>query len=533
MSGLNQCPGGTLLGGWWKVDGSAFCGDGPRYYMDCNAQCGGCGCGGGGICAGSCSGTPCGCANGDCGNRKAGCVGFRYGQCNQGTACLGPIVCRVITCTPPWQLDPSCTTAVRTDNNTRYHDAPCLRGDPIGHIDAVQRRPDGIRIVGWALDSDVAGPIEVHAYINGQGFNLGRAAIARGDVAALYPMHPNTGFDVVVPWSSTVPLDVCVFAINEGSGSNRLLECRSVQVSPEGWLDVFRRVPGGLRVSGWALDPEAAGPIDVHVYVNGVGFNLGPAALGRSDIASQYPQWGGAHGFDATLPWSGEGTVTASAFAINVGAGNPSFIGSRTIGVSHAPFGAIDVVRRVPGGIRVAGWALDPDTSAPIEVHVYVGGQGTNLGPATAERGDVGAGYPDWGSNHGFDAVIPWTAPGAFELCAFAINTGPGSTTVLGCRRVEVRNEPIGVVDSVGWALDPDSPGPVDIHVYISGTGVNLGPANRPRGDVGQASPGYGDLHGFDATVPWTAPGGATACVFAINAGAGSTNTSLGCVAAT
>lgn len=543
ISGRNQCPGGTVLGGWWKVDGSSFCGNGPRYYMDCNARCGGCGCGGSGICAGSCSGTPCGCANGDCRNRKAGCTGFRYGQCNQGTACLGPIVCRVITCTPPWQLDPTCTTAVRTDNNTRYHDAPCLRGDPIGNIEAVQRRPDGVRIVGWALDPDVAGPIDVHAYINGQGFNLGPADIPRSDVEALYPMHPRTGFDEVLPWSSTQPLDVCVYAINQGSGGNRLLACRSVPVSPVGWLDVVARIPGGVRVAGWALDPEVADPIDVHVYVNGVGFNIGRASMPRGDIGARYPEWGSAHGFNTVIPWSGEGTVNVCAYGINVGAGSPSLLGCRTVAVSHVPFGALDVVRRVPGGIQVAGWAIAPDTTGPVDVHLYVGGSGTNLGQAVVARPDVGAAYPDWGSNHGFSATIPGSAPGAVDVCAYAINSGPGSTTALGCRRVEVRNEPTGVLESVrrvpggvrvsGWALDPDVAGPVDVHVYLNGSGFNTGPASRPRPDVGQAAPGYGDLHGFDVTLLWSAPGAVTACVYAINAGAGSNHASLGCLAAT
>ena len=40
ITGANRCPPGTALGGWWKVDGSEFCGGGPRYYMDCNAGCG-------------------------------------------------------------------------------------------------------------------------------------------------------------------------------------------------------------------------------------------------------------------------------------------------------------------------------------------------------------------------------------------------------------------------------------------------------------------------------------------------------------
>ncbi len=540
ISGLNQCPDGAVLGGWWKVDGSAFCGDGPRYYMDCNASCGSCGCGANGICAGSCSGTTCGCANGSCGNRKAGCIGFRYGQCNQGIACLGPIVCRVITCTPPWQLDATCTTAVRTDNNTRYHDAPCLHGAPFGRIDVLRRQPDGVRIIGWALDPDVSGSVDVHVYINGHGINLGPADLPRPDVEALYPMHPRTGFDALIPWSAAEPLDVCLYAIDQGGVANTLLTCQSVQVSPIGWVDRIERVPGGIHIAGWALDPETTDSVDVHAYVNGVGFNLGRATIARTDVESRFAEWGDAHGFDAVLPWSGEGTANVCVYGINVGAGAPSLLGCRALAVSHTPFGAVDVVARVPGGIRVGGWAIDPDTTAPVDVHVYVGGTGTNIGPAALERPDIGAGFPSWGSRHGFDVTIPWSAPGAFDVCAYALNAaGAGSPVALGCRRLDVGNAPLGVIDRVqrvsggirveGWALDPDVAGPVDIHVYLNGSGFNAGPADRSRPDVAASAPGYGDRHGFDVTLPWTAPGPVTACVYAINAGAGAAPASLGC----
>ena len=136
LTGSNSCPAGALTAGWWKADGSGYCDVNgvakPRYYLDCNARCGSCSCGGSGVCAGSCSGTACGCANGSCSNRKTGCTRFRYGQCNQSVACVGPIICRVVTCTPPWQLDPSCTTTVLTDNNTRFHNRPCLQVRPSG-----------------------------------------------------------------------------------------------------------------------------------------------------------------------------------------------------------------------------------------------------------------------------------------------------------------------------------------------------------------------------------------------------------------
>jgi hypothetical protein len=129
--GDNRCPPGTLVAGWWKADGSSFCTGRPRYYADCNAGCGGCAPDASGFCSGACFGCGCGCAQGKCTNRKACCTRFRYGQCNQGVAHLGPIVCRVITCSPPWVWEETCTTTSATDNATAFHDRPCLHeSDP-------------------------------------------------------------------------------------------------------------------------------------------------------------------------------------------------------------------------------------------------------------------------------------------------------------------------------------------------------------------------------------------------------------------
>jgi hypothetical protein len=112
LTGHNTCPGGTVPGGWWKADGSGFCG-GPRYYIDCNVAPG----------YNPCS---CKCALDDCNHRAACCTQFRYGQCHQEIPQVGAIMCRVVTCTPPWLFDPTCTTDVLVDNNTRFHDAACL-----------------------------------------------------------------------------------------------------------------------------------------------------------------------------------------------------------------------------------------------------------------------------------------------------------------------------------------------------------------------------------------------------------------------
>jgi len=134
-NGVNRCPPGTFAGGWWKADGSSYCCAGsarrPRYIIDCHGSCTGCGCGpGSNFCASECLSCRCRCAdNGTCDQRKTCCNNFRYGQCHQEIGCSGPVACRMVTCTPPYQLYDACGSSSATDNRTVSHNAPCL-GEP-------------------------------------------------------------------------------------------------------------------------------------------------------------------------------------------------------------------------------------------------------------------------------------------------------------------------------------------------------------------------------------------------------------------
>ena len=107
-NGINACPPGTFVAGWWRADYSSFC-NGTRYYMDCNEIC----CGpnlGNGFCAGC---SECRCAGG-CDTRRVYCNYFRYGQCHQEIGALGPIACRLVTCTPPYTVaEYACTHRAR------------------------------------------------------------------------------------------------------------------------------------------------------------------------------------------------------------------------------------------------------------------------------------------------------------------------------------------------------------------------------------------------------------------------------------
>jgi hypothetical protein len=122
LTGNNTCPSGSIAAGWWRAEGSGLCGGASRYYLDCNQLP---------------SSPPCNCecASGTCSNRVTCCTYFRYGQCHQELPTLGAIVCRVITCTPPWQFDATCTMTDAVDDNTRFHDAPCLHTSPPPEIE--------------------------------------------------------------------------------------------------------------------------------------------------------------------------------------------------------------------------------------------------------------------------------------------------------------------------------------------------------------------------------------------------------------
>ncbi len=110
--GRNSCPAGSFIAGWWKADNAAYCCGAARYIIDCNASC-----------PTSCS---CRCTGASCDGRRTCCNQFRYGQCHQEISCYGPVVCRVATCTPPWQYTSACTSSSATDNATVDHGAPCL-----------------------------------------------------------------------------------------------------------------------------------------------------------------------------------------------------------------------------------------------------------------------------------------------------------------------------------------------------------------------------------------------------------------------
>lgn len=309
-------------------------------------------------------------------------------------------------------------------------------GAPIGVLEAATGRPGTVVISGWSIDPDVATSIDVLLVLDGGGTPV-RADRSRADLATAFPGYgASHGFEATLPASAGVH-QVCAWAINVGVGQNSLLGCRGLLVprsDPFGSLDAVVGGAGSVAVAGWAIDADTNAPIPIHVYVDGVG--SGATANGsRPDVAAVFPAFGPDHGYLVAVP-AAPGPRSVCVYAINIfGPGANQLLGCRTVTVRPAdPIGAFDVVARVGTDLRVAGWALDPETMDAIDVHVYVNGVGSSI-RAAGDRPDV-ARAVGLGPAHGFEVVRPAVGAGAQTVCVHAINVGIGANVLLGCRTI-------------------------------------------------------------------------------------------------
>jgi hypothetical protein len=75
--------------------------------------------------------------------------------------------------------------------------------------------------------------------------------------------------------------------------------------------------------------------------------------------------------------------------------------------IDRLPVGYLDTIIPTRGGLKVQGWAIDPDTVAPIRVRVSVDGGSEAEHLADLSRPDVAKVYPSYGDKHGFDIMVP------------------------------------------------------------------------------------------------------------------------------
>jgi len=457
-----------------------------------------------------------------------------------GTGGGGGSVTPTTTTTVPAPTTTTTAPAPTTTTTTAPAFSGALPGtDPIGWVEGAAAGPDGVTVRGWAIDPQTTGPVSVQLWM--EGFRLLGSTTAtetRSPLATAFPAYGSEhGFSTTLRIPDGAHT-VCAVAQNVGAGTSRLVGCQNVTVtsSPFGYLDAASSGIGGLRVRGWAIDGDQSASIPVHLWMDGSTW-VGAVTADdtRADVAGVFPGYGTDHGFAASFTVPG-GLHHVCAYAINGGAaGANTLLGCADVAVSTDPIGSLDGITRVPGGLRVTGWAIDPETAAPIQVHVYVGAAGT---PALADgtRTDVAGVFPAYGASHGYAATIAAPGEGPVQVCAYAINAAAGSNTALGCRTVVVSHVPIGALDGAanlgdrvqiaGWAIDPDTGAALTVHVYVDGVPTVL-TANAARTDLAPIFPAYGAGHGFVGSIPVT-PGAHTVCAYAIDDASGP-NPLLGC----
>lgn len=330
------------------------------------------------------------------------------------------------------------------------------------------------------------------------------------------------------PCDSANPPDYCFEDPDPGGGTTGEF--------PRGNFEEVIRWPGGIRVSGWSFDP------DFPTSANTVSFRAGTTSLSpiavanlyRPDVGAAFPSAGNYHGYVQVLPL-GHGTFNICAWAANYDllVYDTNIGPCRSITVSQDPFGWVDAVERRPGGLRVRGWVIDPDSAQSTSVSVFAGSTFVGTLQANQSRPDVSDAYPGYGDLHGFDGVVS-VNPGTYDLCFDANKAGGGLWPArIHCRSVTVgTGDPKGNFEAMqylgqtvkvsGWALDPDVADSISVDILIDGVRVQTLTANLTRTDVGDSNPGYGNEHGFEGYVPSNATKGThTVCAKALNVGAG------------
>lgn len=215
---------------------------------------------------------------------------------------------------------------------------------------------------------------------------------------------------------------------------------------PFGYIDDMRVTGSSVNLLGWVFDTSnPADPVEIHVYVDGVGRGAFRADAARPDVQNAWEEtfegMGPDHGFNASVNIAENGSHEVCVYAINIGAGKANTnLGCRTVTTfGYSPFGSVDQIvdDSAAGTLRLVGWAKDPESAESLKVQVTEDGRFLGTYNANVARPDVAAVVPDAGPNHGFNITLQRAAlTEGSRLCVYGVNVGPtGGNSLIGCKR--------------------------------------------------------------------------------------------------
>jgi cell wall-associated NlpC family hydrolase len=222
--------------------------------------------------------------------------------------------------------------------------------------------------------------------------------------------------------------------------------------NPPGPHDPFGKVrrvvavAGGVKFTGWALDPdELTSNIEVGVLVDGITWTtFTPTSIPNAAVTSTYSA-GPTPAFSITSPIdSAPHTVCLVARNVDRGLDTvlkcvPTPVGTTLTSsqvAARSPLGKIERAGGRSGTVHFVGWSTDPDfyrrkatvvlyldgaPAATVNTKAYVGVRPAGAGPRSA-----------------FDIEVPASA-GTHIGCLWSVNIGIGSNRLLGCRGADTR----------------------------------------------------------------------------------------------
>jgi Domain of unknown function (DUF1906) len=114
--------------------------------------------------------------------------------------------------------------------------------------------------------------------------------------------------------------------------------------NPIGALDLAAASgPGQVRIKGWAMDANApTEPLGIRLVIGGregepgvASYELGQVAnLPRRDVRLQYPEAGGRHGFDLSLPTVKSGRQRVCVYALDIEPGEDTLLGCKGVTIA-------------------------------------------------------------------------------------------------------------------------------------------------------------------------------------------------------
>ncbi|MFN2560178.1 MAG: C40 family peptidase [Jatrophihabitans sp.] len=214
-------------------------------------------------------------------------------------------------------------------------------------------------------------------------------------------------------------------------------------------------VAGGVRFTGWAVDPDAR-TSDVRISIIQDGRYRTASAVtsvANAAVTTTYSA-GPTPGFVIVAPLP-TGSHTLCVVAETIGAGLqtllrcvPTPLGTVLTPAqvaAHNPTGAVAGAAANATMFEIHGWATDPDYVARrVLVVLYIDG---NPAATVATQTYVAPRPTGAGPYSAFDISVP-VAPGMHLGCLWAVNVGIGTNRYLGCRARDTRG-PAGTATPV------------------------------------------------------------------------------------